>query len=566
MKGKLTKLMMVAMMLVTMLGLTATALTVSTTTVAAATDKWSRMDLPTTLNYQMFPDSDIWDLTAADDGTLFALVEDTTGAKDVTAGGNMSWDGKYWAVYPTYSDIAVFKSTDGGYNWELMWHLPNSETGAPLCIVPQPGYVNGDSTKDVVFLATGTRLVYNGTLATDPTYGNVTAGGLSEGNIYRSQNAGADFTRATPRCPAVTLAPHGQNTGGTITSMDVVENQGFPGTYMAIVGVSSLNTSLGGATTGCGEGVYSWNQNNTIVWLDLQISNAQPGYLTPPQPGTMPAGNGLDVLQVIGSPNFVTDGLIAATVNDIVAIDTPDLVDPANEAIGTYVCFYDANDGIWGGDIDSPTNTITYALGVPAAPWLADYAGAAAIDTGTDFNNITSAFVFVGIDGSFTGASNDLWRVRGLATVTGPSTVATCNVLPLLAGLGGGRISDVMINAECSNPQTAVYVGCEFPTGQAQVLCVYNTLIWPGPVPSMKPTSGAWPVLITNAAGTPYAAGGGDGFTTGGVHKMYQSLRGPVWNGIGLMDDIAVSENIPGLNSLICQPAYGWCRGKCQDP
>ena len=60
--------------------LAATTLTVSTTTVAAATDSWLRMDLPTTLNHQMLPDSDIWDLTAADDGTLFALVEDTTGA------------------------------------------------------------------------------------------------------------------------------------------------------------------------------------------------------------------------------------------------------------------------------------------------------------------------------------------------------------------------------------------------------------------------------------------------------------------------------------------------------
>ena len=99
MKGKLTKVMMVAMMLVTVFGLATAAVTVSTTTVAAATDKWSRMDLPTTLNYQMLPDSNIWDLTAAADGTLFALVEDTTGPVVVAAGVAANWDGLRWAVY-----------------------------------------------------------------------------------------------------------------------------------------------------------------------------------------------------------------------------------------------------------------------------------------------------------------------------------------------------------------------------------------------------------------------------------------------------------------------------------
>ena len=44
------------------------------------------------------------------------------------------------------------------------------------------------------------------------------------------------------------------------------------------------------------------------------------------------------------------------------------------------------------------------------------------------------------------------------------------------------------------------------------------------------------------------AAGGGDGATRSGVHKMVQTARGTVFNGVGLMDDIAVSENIPGFN------------------
>jgi len=572
MKGKLMKLMMVAMMLVTVFGLAASLATVSSTaTVAAATDKWSRMDLPTTLNYQMLPDSNIWDLTGADDGTLFALVEDTTGAVDIGAGVAITWDGLRWAVYPSYSDIAVFKSTDGGYTWSLMWHVFSSETGAPVAIVPQPGYVNGDSAKDTVFLAMGSRYI-----AGDPKLAASYAGGLSQGNIYRSMDGGANFTRVTPRCPAVTLAPAGPNSGGTITSLDVAENMGFPGTYMAVVGVSSLNNFV--AAPNRGEGVYTWNQNNTAVWLDLQISNAMPGLTTPPQPGTMPAGNGLDVIQVLCSPNYPTDGLIVAVVNDIV-----NTTDPAGENVGIYVCFYDANDGVWGGDIDSPTNatrSFIAALNLPSwsdnvltagPPEVSDYAGAASMAVGTDFNNVTSCYVFVGLDGctaiipaaSGLMPNNEVWRVRGLATVTGPSTIASCNVYQLLSLGGtvpaGGRISDLMINSETSNPQTACYVGCVYPTIQAQELAVYNLQNWPGPVPSFKPTSGAWPVFITDMAGIVMAAGGGDGATTGGVHKAAVTARGLVYNGVGLLDDVAVSEDIPGFTGSHALTPSTWC-------
>ena len=526
--------MMMAMTLVTVLGLATTILTVSTTTISAYIDNWSRMDLPTTSNYQMLPDSDIWDLTAGDDGTLFALVEDTTtktgdaAHKDVMMGGAMRWDGLRWAVYPAYSDISVFKSTDGGYNWSLMWHVPSSETGAPIAVVPQPGYNNSIGSKDAVFLAMGSRYI-----AGNPAAVASYAGGLSQGNIYRSMDGGASFSRVNPRCPAVTLAPHGPNTGGTITSMDVVENMNPRNTYMAIVGVSSLHASGGAGINSCGEGVYTWNQNNTAVWLDLQISNAMPGFGTPPTPGTMAAGNGLDVIQVMGSRNFTTDGLIAAVANDFLNGDPANLGNPGVVTPGIYVCFYDTGDGIWGGDVDSPTNANT-------ASWLtpADYAGAASMDTGTDFNNITDCYVFVGLAGCTNIFNNDVWRIQGLATVTGPSTITACNV-----AFSGIRISDIMIPEDAN---TAVYVGCEAPAGQAQLLCLVNGLTWPSPVPSLKPPSGAWPVFVTNMAGTVMAAGGSDGATRSGVHKMVQTSRGTVFNGVGLMDDIAVSEDIPG--------------------
>jgi hypothetical protein len=560
MKGKITKLMMVAMMLVTVFGMVASLATVaSTATVAAATDKWSRMDLPTTLNYQMLPDSEIWDLTGAADGTLFALVEDTTGTTDVGIGA-MVWDGERWAVYPAYSDIAVFKSTDGGCSWSLMWHVPASETGAPIAIVPQPGYVDSDSTKDTVFVAMGSRFISG----TQNDVGSV-AGGLSEGNIYRSMDAAKNFTRVTPRCPGVTA-------GGTITSMDVVQcavcATGCQDPNMVIVGVSSLLTSTGGAG-GHGEGVYTWNQNGIALWNDLQVSNSM---VVPVTPGTMAAGNMLDVIQVYGSRNYPTDGLIVAVVNDLGAPGGG--IDPANEPAGIYVCFYDANDGIWGGDIDSPTNArhanwLDYVLAVGVAP---DNAGAASIDTGTDFSSVTACYVFVGFDGTLGNdltlhsLNDDVWRVRGLSTVTGPSTVVTCNVMPLLAsgsmtGLttADPRISDIMINGEVSNPQTGVMVGCEYPAGQAQQLSVYNALVWPGPVPSFKPTSGGWPVFITDAAANVYAAGGGDGSTNGGVHKYYQTTRGPVFNGRGLLDDIAVSEDIPAYTGHYSLTPTSWC-------
>lgn len=567
MKGKLTKVMMVAMMLATVLGLAASLVTSvsTTTTVSAATDKWSRMDLPTTLNYQMLPDSVIWDLTAGDDGTLFALVEDTTTDLGNTSnvgimkGGrfgslNWTWDGLRWAVYPAYSDVAVFKSTTGGCSWTLCWHVPSSETGAPVAIVPQPGYTDSDTSKDTIFVAMGTRYL-NGSPIVLTNY----AGGLSEGNIYRSTDGCGSFTRVTPRCPAVTLANHGPNTGGTITSLDVVEcpvcSQGCQNPFMAIVGVSSLNTSTGGATGGCGEGVWTWNQNGVAIWNDLQVSNSM---VAPPTPGTMPAGNGLDVIQVYGSRNYPTDGCIMAVANDILGTD------PALEPAGVYVCFYDANDGIWGGDIDSPTTATRPVAAVPS--WLSgEYAGAASMDTGTDFNSVTSCYVFVGLDGCTVDLrNNDLWRVRGLATVTGPSTVTSCNVYNLLINptganpANGGKISDVLVPGEAA---TIVYVGCQYPQGQAQELGVTNAITWATPMPSFKPTSGAFPVLLANSVGTVFAAGGGDGYTSSGVSKMYTTARGTAFNGIGLLDDIAVSEDIPGFNSSVMD-AYGygtWC-------
>jgi hypothetical protein len=499
-------------------------------------NSWVRHDLPTTLKYQMFPNSQIWDLTAADDGTLFALVEDTSGTDFAGPIADLidrnmftaNWNGLRWAVFPAYSDVSLMKSTDGGYTWTLMWHQPASDLGAPIAVVPQPGYVDGDSANSVVFVATGTRYL---AVWGPGSY----VGGPQEGNLYRSFNGGDDFTRITPRNPAVTLVG-----GGTITSMDVTENVNAPGTYMAVVGISSLGN--GGPGNLMGEGVYTWNEDDDRDWKDQQISNALP---PAPFPGTMPSGNGLDVIAVKASDTYTEDQILMAVVSDMAGAD------PAGMAPGIYFCFWNGMDGVWGGDVDSPTNSLIAAGG---------YAWSAVIETADDFSNGNS--VFVGIDGSGqrpAPGADDVWRINGRTTVTGPSPALARNLIPAAPALQSiGRISDMQFIGSAGTG--ALLVACESPMGsttapvtdgQAQVFRGESMTLWPTWTPAFKPPSGAWPVMVDMMGETIMAAGGGDGFTTGGVHRCAAGCAAcpgarMVYNGVGLMDDIAVSEDIPG--------------------
>jgi hypothetical protein len=279
----------------------------------------------------------------------------------------------------------------------------------------------------------------------------------------------------------------------------------------------------------------------------------------------MVSGNGLDVIAVKASPNYENDGQIIAVVNDIANGDPVNLANPLC-TIGIYTCLFDALDGYWGGDVDSPTSAITTtgpiaALTPAGTAWIGAAAQGAAIAVGTDYS-ASSAWIFVSLYGTAAYIADDVWCVRGLSTVTGPSRVSSLKlgmlpgiVPPLGAGFGAYWIDDLRIPGAAD---TAIYAGCEYPFGQAQVFKCENATLWGAWTPSFKPPSGASPVFVT---GNLWAGGGSDRVTaahaaavrtttTGGVSKMVDTAtRGPVYNGVGLLDDIAVSEDIPGYTS-----------------
>jgi len=437
-------------------------------------NSFSRMALPSVNNYQMFPDSDIWDITAADDGTVFAIVQDTSGAR--------------WT--PKWSNFAVFKSTDGGYTWSLMWHIPTNEPtvfgaiGVPVEIVPQPNYDDTDTANQVVFLAT-------------------------DDNLYRSINGGQAFTRINPECPGV-VDPDTAIPNDFISSLDVAENINNPGTYLAVVGISSYGVGLT-----WGEGVFTWNEDNLLSWRDKRVGN-------------VPYGLGYEALDVMFSPNYTDDGVIIAILNDF-AVN--------NDVI---MSFYVSSDGLWNGPtlIDGIFGIGTVPSPVPGLP-------AAGTDVADDFHYTSNPWVFAFVN-DWTVAGGEVYAVKALPLLTGPSSLVLVRNAAAYA-----RFSDIMFTGTTG-------AGTCYVSSQSfnNVIEGKSLTLWPGWTPSIKSPTGSWPIWLADTGDVALAATYTEiavcnpalpMATSSGISKQIVASTGSVYNGIGLLDDLAVTTDVNGV-------------------
>lgn len=442
-------------------------------------NSFSRMALPSVNNYQMFPDSDIWDITAADDGTVFAIVQDTSGAR--------------WT--PKWSNFAVFKSTDGGYTWSLIWHIPANEptaahaAGVPVEIVPQPGYNDTDTANQVVFLAT-------------------------DDNLYRSLKGGQDFQRIVPECPGV-VDPNLATLYDLISSLDVAENINNPGTYVAVVGISNYNCAPPGAVCGGGDGVFTWNEDNLLSWKDKKAGNTV-------------YGTGYEALDVMFSPNYTDDGVIIAILNDWIA--------------GRVIMsFWVAGDGFWNG----PTLTdalFPLVLGNVPSPAYGVRTPAAGMDVANDFHYLSNPWVFAFVN-DWTVLGGEVYAVKALPPLTGPSLVMVRNAAAY------APFSDIMFDGTTG-------AGTCYVSSQSfnNVIEGKSLILWATWTPSIKSPAGFWPIWLADTGGVVLAATQTEDpalpptiLTTSGVSRQVAASTGSVYNGIGLLDDLAVTTDVNGV-------------------
>jgi len=444
--------------------LVAAVATVATVNADPGADKFDRMALPSTADYQMFPDTDIWDITAADDGTVFAIVEDTS---------TLRWT-------PLSSNYRVFKSNDGGYTWDKLWAIPANEptqitaAGLPVEIVPQPGYDDTDAANRVVFLAT-------------------------DDNLYRSLDGGDSFTRIVPECPGL-VDPNLAIPYDLITSLDVAENMNVAGTYVAVVGTGTL---LAG-----GEGVFTWNEDNLLSWRDKKAGNSV-------------YGTGYEALDVMFSPNYADDGVIVAILNDWIA--------------GTVIMsFWVSSDGLWNGPTLS--DGVLMIGNVPSSvPGLQ----AAKMDTADDFDYQNSSWIFAYVNNVATG---EVYAVKALPPLTGPSLVIT------RAAAAYALFSDILFDGTAG--AGTCYVSSQ---SMNNVVEGKSMILWPVWTPAIKSPAGSWPISLADTGSSVLAATMTEGasITTSGVSKQIAAATGSVYNGIGLMDDIAVTTDLGGATFFV---------------
>jgi hypothetical protein len=77
--------------------------------------------------------------------------------------------------------------------------------------------------------------------------------------------------------------------------------------------------------------------------------------------------------------------------------------------------------------------------------------------------------------------------------------------------------------------------------------------LWPVWTPAIKSPAGSWPISLADTGSAVLAATMTEGasITTSGVSKQIAAATGSVYNGIGLMDDIAVTTDLAGTIYLV---------------
>ena len=219
------------------------------------------------------------------------------------------------------------------------------------------------------------------------------------------------------------------------------------------------------------------------------------------------------------SPNYTTDGVIIAIVNDWNINDV-------------VVTFWVSADGLWNGPAlsDGP-----FGIGLVASPVLGARIPAAGMDVADDFDYLGSPYIF-----AFT-AFTDVYRIKALPPLPIPTTVTATNAIFWVP------FSDILVNGPVMAGRC--YVGTALLGALTDVIEATQLLTWPLWSPSMKAPAGSWPLWLADDGEDILTATSMDAvvtsFTTSGVSKRIDGPLGPVYNGIGLMDDIAVTTDLP---------------------
>ena len=532
MKGKIPKIVMVVVTLAMAMSLVAGITTSVGAEKPGIDERWDGFTLPSEVNYQLFPGTEVGSLVLADDGTLIAGVYDETFNR---------WGSPRGTVF-----AAVFLSHDGGYNWSFGWELPEDDPGPIVKIVAAPDYEHPGT----IYLATQTYLYY-------------------------STDGGNNFYRTFSVCPGVAGDPTVGLLGGIITSLDVAIDAEETDEYVAVVGTN----------WGQLDGVYTWNLGGVPIWQDMEIGNRIAAAWDTGNEG---------VLEARFSPNYPTDRAIVVVANYDPCIISPPWTSVSD--FTTVISVYDGTSGTWGIQYMDAAIWTMFVPGPPLGPTAVGAPSTwARLDFFDDFDIDGSPYIVVAVSGTpnmgpFGGPVDDIYQIKSLPPATGPSAVTRQNLVL------GGSVPGPFASIECYGARLlggTILVGVEFPgiqggvvgsgSGQAQVFKGTSPAAFVTWEPSMKPPSGgmglwtipymappatisAWTKVgvawVANLTIMPYpggiyvvsdgrehfvATGENWGMSPSGVSVGRTNMAGKlIWNGVGLIDTIVVTTDILG--------------------